>query len=77
MDNSDGSARLALVLDLDAMEELPREEALVRLYELRDSYGRHAATLQAHGAMREHVEQYGHLLRQGCCAEQPERLRSA
>jgi hypothetical protein len=52
-------------------EELPRVEALARLYELRDGYGKLGAQARARTVSEQHMAEYGHFLRSGCCADQP------
>lgn len=62
-------------LDDDELVELPREEALVRLLELRNRYGLSwsRATGPLTGSEQHRVE-HGHPLRFGCCAPSPARV---
>lgn len=54
----------------DQYEELPRQEALVRLYELRDRIDK---AMQLRGVLNprseseRHLQEYGHRLAFGCC----------
>lgn len=50
-----------------AQDELPYEEALARLYELRDRYELHSATALAGSAAERHLKATGHRLAFGCC----------
>lgn len=53
-----------------ARDHLPYEEALVRLYELRDRYDCATAAQVAGSAAAKHYETYGHRLRFGCCSDE-------
>ncbi len=54
----------------DSYEQLPRQEALVRLYELRDRIDK---ALQLRGVLNpcseseRHLKEHGHRLAFGCC----------
>lgn len=54
----------------DTFEELPREEALVRLYELRDRIDKAIASrgvLNPRSESERHRQERGHALAFGCC----------
>lgn len=52
------------------LDLLPREETLVRLYELRDRFGLVAASqLGARSEAERHLLDTGHRLAFGCCRE--------
>jgi hypothetical protein len=57
--------------DGDLYEQLPRVEALARLYELRERLGQCEALARALTVSERHRQRYGHDLRSGCCREQP------
>ena len=53
-------------------EQLPRQEALIRLYELRDSIDRllqRRGVLNPHSEAERHLVTHGHRLAFGCCRE--------
>lgn len=54
----------------DLHQELPREEALVRLYELRDRIEKSIASrgvLNPRSESERHRQEHGHALAFGCC----------
>lgn len=53
-----------------ASDELPYHEALVRLYELSNRYDGARATSLVGSAVERHLEETGHRLAFGCCADQ-------
>jgi hypothetical protein len=52
-----------------ADDELPYEEAMVRLYELRDRYGWPTAAQTVGSASERHYDLTGHRLSFGCCCQ--------
>ena len=57
----------------DEYQELPRQEALVRLYELRDRLDKAIASrgvLNPRSEAERHRQEHGHTLAFGCCASQ-------
>lgn len=61
---------MAVVVDKSELDLLPPEEALARLYELVERFGR-GLTIVEHGAMtpsQRHARETGHLLSFGCCS---------
>ena len=54
----------------DLVAELPREEALVRLYELQASYVGHSTPCPVHAAAHAGTDAYRpHAYRFGCCRD--------
>lgn len=58
-----------------AADELPYEEALVRLYELRDRYDGVTAAGLIGSAARDHLATKGHRLAFGCCTAESAKHR--
>jgi hypothetical protein len=61
---------MSVLVDKTAFDLLPREEALVRLYELISRFGQGLQVVEsgACSPAQQHARETGHLLRFGCCA---------
>lgn len=56
----------------DAYDQLPREENLVRLYELQNAIAQRCASRAGRDAVTEaerHRQEFGHVLAFGCCRD--------
>lgn len=69
MDNCIERTRFDVDDNGEILAELPREEALVRFYGLRDRYGSLALALFANTPSGQHAREHGHALTYGCCRD--------